>query len=287
MGKGGVASRYIALGDALSFFHGEWRHLGVAVDNRSGAARIKVYVDGIKLDEFRFGGPAFELQAGALVVGATGGHPGVRAWIDEFKILAEEPAAEVICNHAKGTLLGVSSGDPLFELAGAYPVTTHQEISQALTAAGHRAYPRYICERQTPPLRVGPGRAAHTDLQCIGKLSVPSEMPHPQACLRAALLFPEGPLRIGVPRPDSSANAFCHSCHEPGHPVPGLGLAALAPNGELKEHDRRRQPLESSALIFGNVPAGLLNAQLGLPTTDLDAADGLLTDLFVYAPASR
>ena len=52
-------------------------------------------------------------------------------------------------------------------------------------------------------------------------------MPHPEACLRAALLFPEGPLCIGVPCPDSSANAFCHSCHGAGHPVPGLGLAAL------------------------------------------------------------
>ena len=42
------------------------------------------------------------LSFGVLVVGVTAGHPGVRAWIDEFKILAEQPAAEAICDHAQG-----------------------------------------------------------------------------------------------------------------------------------------------------------------------------------------
>ena len=46
--------------------------------------------------------------------------------------------------------------------------------------------------------------------------------------VREAINFPEGPLRAGAPRPDSSTNTFCLSCHHAeGRGNYGLYFACL------------------------------------------------------------
>src|SRR5690606_10160938 len=92
---------------------------------------------------------------------------------------------------------------------------------------------------------------------------------------------PEGPLRAGAPRPDSSSNAFCLSCHtDQGRG--GLTIAALVgdPN-VLAEHDHRRQPSQPPRRVFGNVPAGWIppGHGPGSPAQALQApAEGVLID---------
>ena len=73
---------------------------------------------------------------------------------------------------------------------------------------------------------------------------------------RSPTNHPEGPIRAGTERPDSSANAFCLGCHH-ATGQGGLSIAALEPvEGLLAEHDPRRQPMQAVRRVLGNIPGG-------------------------------
>ena len=107
--------------------------------------------------------------------------------------------------------------------------------------------------------------------------------------IREAINFPEGPLRAGVPRPDSTQNTFCTSCHTEDSKA-GLRLDALALDASTPaELDRRRQPSQPPRRVFGNIPAGWIapGDGPGSPAQALQAPpEGVLIDPWVL-PAGQ
>ncbi len=87
-----------------------------------------------------------------------------------------------------------------------------------------------------------------------------------------------------MPRPDSSDNDFCLSCHhEEGQG--GLSIDALELDAAtVAEHDLRRQPTQPPRRVFGNIPADWIppGAGPGGPSEALVAPpEGLLIDPWV------
>ena len=242
---------------------GGWMHLGWRL--RQSHRDLTLLVDGLALDRLVASGPLFRFSGGDLVLGrATGAWTGARGWVDDLKILAHDVDPEVACNHARGTLVAVEPGSELAELAGRYPVWAHEA---AATAAGATDL-RVACW-------MDPTRDHGVDLR---------DLPDGATPLRDAILFPEGPLRAGTPRPDSSDNPFCLTCHTDDSAA-GLHTDALALDpSTLAEHDRRRQPSQPPRRVFGNIPAGWIPADAGPGSPDeaLQAPpEGLLIDPWV------
>lgn len=107
-----------------------------------------------------------------------------------------------------------------------------------------------------------------------------SALPTGVISLRSSLNFNEGPLRFGVPRPDSRNNRFCLSCHTSNDPVPALNTQALGPLvGVPLEDDVRRQPFQPPPRFRGHLPPMLLRdkTEQQIPTDE----DMYKTDAFV------
>lgn len=259
----GAVAHSTALG-GLELKHGGWSHLGLVLDFPGN--ETKLYVDGFRVD--LTAGVPFALTPGLLYLGDApdGGHEGFRGWVDEFKLFAYEPAEEVKCNHARGTLMGITpvTGEPWQSLAPLYPGSAHQAISAELAANGFQPYSQYVCYHDyDQPMNASPQLATDPEL-----------FP-----LRHCLVFPEKPLRFDVERPDSSSNAFCLTCHHAAGRH-GLGLAALdpgAPGVEL-QNDPRRQPMMPPRVMFGNVPVYYFGSG---PDQHLSTVDHLI-DRYVF-----
>jgi len=211
-----------------------WRHLAWRLTD--GHRSVQLLVDGLAYDEVSFDQPWLSFSGGELVVGRTTEQPtGVRGWIDQLLVLAHDPGPEVACNHAGGTLLAVDDAPDLVDRATAWPAWAHEAVAQAAGLPGSAV----LC---------------HTDLSTDHGIDV-HRPPTGAVPLREALTFPEGPLRAGSPRPDSSDNGFCLSCHT-ADGRDGLGLDALAyDDGLTVEHDPRRQPNQPPRRVFGHIPA--------------------------------
>lgn len=240
-----------------------WVHLGWRI---TGAHRVvTLLVDGYALDRFEAPRPVLGLSGGALVVGrARDGDLGARGWIDDLVVLAHDVDPEVACNHAAGTLVRVDGDAAWSAVAARHPSWAHDEVA---AAAGEPTGARFACFHDY-------ARDYGAHLQNAPAGTTP---------MRAAIHFPEGPLRAGAPRPDSSRNAFCLSCHHAEGRGP-LGLAALEPRpGVLAEDDPRRQPSQPPRRVFGNVPAGWL---AGAPAEATQAPpEGLVIDAWVLPRA--
>jgi hypothetical protein len=244
-----------------------WVHLGLLLHDQHRS--VTILHDGMAIDRVALGEPLFGLAGGELVVGRhSGAWTGVRGWIDNFVVLLHDLNPEVACNHARGTLVELQAGADasLVDQAARYPEWAHAEIA-AVTGAGER----FVCVHD------------HSDDYAAHLQNLPPQT----RSLREAINFPEGPLRAGAPRPDSSSNGFCLSCHtEAGKH--GLGLAALQldPTTDA-EHDRRRQPTQPPRRVFGNIPAGWIPAGPGpgSPAQSVQApAEGLLIDPWIMPP---
>ena len=256
---GGRVVRKVTLPESDGWVHLGWRLL-------DGNRDVTLLHNGFALDRYSSKKPLFEMVEGDLVVGQAAqddaGYRGFRGWIDELKVFAYVPNVEVVCNHAQGTLVEVTLTSSLAEAAERYPDWAHGEVAAAV---GHPEGGRYLCFHDHSG-----DYAAH-----LGNL------PEETLSLREAITFPEGPLRVGVPRPDSSQNAFCLTCHHEAG-LGGLSLAALEHDPDTPaEHDRRRQPLQPPRRVFGNIPAGWIPPGRG-PGSPKDATkappDGLLID---------
>ncbi|KMT65413.1 Ig-like domain-containing protein [Catenovulum maritimum] len=227
-----------------------WSHIAFQLTN--GNTDIRTYINGMTIDTFSTANnlALFQLTPGNLLVG-QGDATGFRGWIDEFKILAEEVNAEVACNHANGTLTGVTANaeNNWQNMAASYPASTHAEITNTLADNNETSYPEYVCYHDYTA-----DYAAH-----LGNI------PNGLVSVRESINFPEGPLLRNHPRPDSSQNAFCLSCHmEPVNERPTLSIAALTLDNSVNApDDRRRQPMQPDALVFGNIPENWLGQ--GIP----------------------
>ena len=206
-----------------------------------------------------------------MVVGRhSGPWTGLRGWIDDLVLLAHDVNPEVACNHAGGSLVALIAPGPLDEVAARYPAWAHDIVAGAAAASSAR----YACA-----LDHSADYAAHLQAPPAGTTSV-----------REAITFPEGPLRAGVPRPDSSDNPFCLSCHhEDGRG--GLTLHALvADPTRVAEDDPRRQPSQPPRRVFGNIPAGWIEPGPGPGGPDqamVAPAEGLLIDRWVLPGGER
>lgn len=251
---------------ALKLGQRRFRH--VAVRTTGQGRTVDVAVDGVRLARGTVPSPGVLrfAAAGQLVAGrlATGATPGVRGWIDELRVMAEDVGPELLCNHARGTLVGLTAAAPadLRSLAALYPVAAHDEISARLRALGKPAFDRYACLHD------------YTRDHALAPDAVPGIVP-----VGKSLLFPEGPLHFGSPRPDSSRNAFCLTCHVPAHPKT-LSVEALTPLATAMQEDRRRQPMQPPRLVHGWVPAGFVRP--GAPAARVQDPGGLALDQWVF-----
>ena len=214
-----------------------WRHL--ALQMQPGNRDVTLLVDGFALDRQTFRDPLFRMKRGNLVLGGTGDTASsFRGWIDEFKVLAMAHSPETACNHAHGTLAAINDHPDWLARSSAYPQWAHDRVSAQVGAAAADSG-RYAC--------------FHDYTRDFGAhlANIPAGM----RSVREAINFPEGPLRYGQPRPDSTDNAFCVRCHH-DEGKRGLTMDALAWRPVNAEDDLRRQPSQPPQRVFGNIPAG-------------------------------
>lgn len=246
-----------------------WVHLGWRIE--AGHRAVALLVDGMALDHFevkRRHDAIFSLSGGDLVVGRhSDSWTGFRGWIDDFVVLLHDVDPEVACNHAMGTLVSIEEAGPWKSWASTYPDWAHAEVA---AAAGEGS--QFACWHD------------HTADHAIAASSPPEET----SSVRDAIVFPEGPLKAGAPRPDSSDNAFCLTCHS-SEGVGSLHTDALEPDSSLLlEDDPRRQPSQPPRRVFGNIPAGWIPAGDG-PGSPAEASqapdEGVLIDHWVLPAA--
>jgi hypothetical protein len=265
----------VALPVALQLSTAKWTHFAAVSSSVSGGrTRLAIYIDGYKLADVTRDGQLLRAAQGAVTLG-QGSAGGFRGWLDDFKLIAERPTAEEVCNHAYGTLVGVSSG-PAYDRAGSYPSWAHREIS-GLIPEGRPTFPRYVCEIQLPnaPLVAGP--------ICIDKLRRPEDNPNAAACVGRELNFPEGPAYYDSPRPEARDNPFCKSCHVDSHPSSHLqATAALAFFDVDSEDDARRQPMAHRPRMMGHVPPWLFDSG---PAADVSDPLGVAIDAYLVPAA--
>ena len=260
--------------DALVYVRGErevhrvtlepvegWVHLGWRLD--AGHRTVTLLVNGLPIDRYevpRRHDGLFSLSGGDLTVGRhTDTWTGFRGWLDDFVVLLHDVDPEVACNHAGGTLLAVDEPQP-------GPAWAHAEIAEA-AGVGQQ----FMCWHD------------HTTDHAIDGANPPQGR-----SVRHAILFPEGPLMTGAPRPDSSDNAFCLSCHSEDS-VGALHTDALVADPSLlAEDDPRRQPHQPPRRVFGNIPAGWIaeGEGPGSPDEAFQAPDeGALIDAWLLPSA--
>ncbi len=215
-----------------------WVHLGWRVRG----TEVTLLVDGLAVDRWTAEAPVFQMVEGDFVVGQAGEVAwGVRGWIDDLVVLAHDVDVEVACNHAGGTLARVDGGD-WAGIASRHPSWAHDEVAAAAGTTGP-----FVC---------------FTDLSADYGAHL-ANLPAELTSVRSAIHFPEGPLMAGAPRPDSSENAFCLSCHtSEGRGAMGLEALEFRPN-VMAEDDPRRQPMQPPRRVFGNIPAGWIPPGVG------------------------
>ncbi|MEM9553631.1 MAG: hypothetical protein AAGC60_05180 [Acidobacteriota bacterium] len=242
----------VAIPAGLQLTSGVWSTISVLSEPASGGGSdLSVYLDGYLLKTQYVIQDFYRMTSGMVTVGDASG--GFFGWIDDFKIISRAPNPEVVCNHARGTLVGVQldsqSNDANEERALLYPTASHDAISAQLLPA--ERFPGYACER---PI-AGPEDALdlydHDHYTCLGQ----TRRTTASECVRSRLLFPEGPLFVDQPRPASLANSFCTSCHVDSNPSNTMqAFPVLGSRVPLMPEDPRRQPMQHPPKFFGNIP---------------------------------
>lgn len=253
--------------DVSDFFREKsWTHLALLISPNT--SNIELFTNGFPLHQWHNanGEQLFSITDGTLSLGGSKlEQPHFHGWLDEFKVFAYEPNLESICNFAHGTLVGLgeSYSSSASDRADLYPQDQHDRISHQLALYGQPTHPRYACHYDY----------SNDDLAHMGNI------PEGTAALRESFNFPEGPLYHDAPRPDSSTNEFCLSCHHTDG-AGGLDLEALALNTELTtKQDRRRQPLQPPARVHGNIPENWLAGSP--PSAQTLDQDGQLIDEWI------
>ena len=258
----------------------QWRHLGFQVLN--GGADVEFLLDGFKLGAWHAGAAdtrLFRLTEGDFILGRPlpnqmeSVEPGFEGWTDSLLVIAQDLGPELACNLANGTLAGLTSsrarapdGSDLNAQAAFYPDASHQEITSLLVRYANPSHARYACVHDYD-----------SDLDIDTR-----HLPRGTASVREAINFPQGPLSLGRPRPDTRENGFCLSCHSDINAAPAMQLATLDDLGVAVEVDLRRQPAQGPRLIHGNIPASHFG--VNAPRRDTFAASGgTVTDLWTLS----
>lgn len=264
-----------------------WSHLALLVPGEESGfddGNIQVFVDGFLLYELKapdvkapdvkakIERDNFRPVPGVLQLGMANNKESImafRGWMDEFKVFAYEPNPESICNFAHGSLIGLPADyqGEWRDQANLYSSESHAYVTHQLESYGEPTFSQYACYHDF----TGDNRAHLFNL------------PEGTVALRESLNFPEGPLYFDAPRPDSSSNDFCLSCHH-DNVIAGLGAEALEINVAIPASaDTRRQPTQPPAKLYGNVPA---NWFVGSPDYAFDSgANGINLDEWVMPSA--
>jgi hypothetical protein len=240
-----------------------WAHLAFQITD--GGRQVEFLLNGLPYHRW-FDNMAPRLfnivKGGVMILGTDINTPtvdsdsdGFIGWIDNFTVINRILDYESTCNQAGGTLVGFSStitAEINTKLAAKYPGWTHRALTLSLASRGEPTYQRYACFYSYRR-----DNGARLDNLPAGTVS-----------LRASMHLPEGPLLKDMPRPDSSKNRFCLSCHDTDgngglsvaalvyRPTKTSGTATVANNAP---GDPRRQPAQPLAKIYGVIPAGLVN----------------------------
>ncbi|MFY2558326.1 hypothetical protein ACN469_11900 [Corallococcus terminator] len=202
-------------------------------------------------------------------------------WVDELRIYALAPGdaqrpwtEELLCNQALGTTVDLSWREP-------EPWTPALEKLR-LRAQQYPGLRRSLCEQMrlgtySEPLDYPAQYGEHICIDRVHK----NPNPNPALaarCMRAGMLAMPA-LHSTLPRPDTSGNAFCLSCHTGTATLPGLRLGALTTGTGPRFQDPRRQPMNVPAVMGGTVPFWL--------TTGINQPDGTRTldQYFDHFPA--
>lgn len=238
-----------------------WAHLAFQV--RESGTAVDFYLNGILFSRWQDPfSSLFQMIPGKMTVGmpAAGGITGFSGWVDEFKVIAHAVDFETACNHAGGTLIGLPStytGEWKTKFADRYPSWTQTEISNRLANNGEATFPRYA------------NYYNYRSDSVANRFSIPAGT----TSIRQSIHFPEGPLFHNRPRPDTTNNAFCVSCHHTTGKG-GLDLAALDLDTSFNaSNDPRRQPMQPPARVYGHIPPALVDST-GLPTAAVDTPTG-------------
>jgi len=249
----------------------QWRHIGFQIS--TSGDKVDFYLDGFKKGSWSAGASStrlFRMQSGDFILGrplqsqVTSAVLGYKGWTDSLMLAAQQPGPELICNYANGTLVGLNSsytGDLLTQ-ANEYPVSSHTAVTTLLSGSSKTTYPKYACMHD------------YTSDLDMDSNSIPTNT----VSIRGDVNFPEGPLVVGSPRPDSTTNNFCLSCHTTASSQEELKFSALNSVSNSVEDDLRRQPGQGPRLRYGNMPAN--HYGLNAPSSDSSAITaGNVTDL--------
>jgi len=264
----------LRLNAALPF--AAYSHLGFRI--HPNGMRVEVFRDGMLIQDWVNPSPSTDrmltIQPGTLRVGSgsTTSDPtkGFHGWIDSFKVIGQAQGMkdEEICNHALGSIVALNTNidprSPTFGKAQSIPAIFHDRIRRASGSAASL----YAC------FDANKNKDGWVDLNAL-----PTEV----VSLRKRLLMPEaGSMVFNLPRPDSSSNSFCISCHSDdgkGRRPASLLLDALRPINIPMALDPRRVPMDSAARVFGNLPAGTWG---GYPlASEIAPAEGKLIDEYI------
>ncbi|MCY1019114.1 hypothetical protein [Pyxidicoccus sp. MSG2] len=265
---------------------GRYFHFGMKIYTEAGQRTLAFYIDGtwhstltVSSRDVGFD-PMYNSMNGWTWM--TVGDPGppfvpgqlrlpFYGWVDELRIYAVSSAEvrqtwteELICNQALGTTVDLSQREPEVW----HPALERLRMRSSL----YPGFRRSICEQMRLGSYVEPldYPAQYGEHLCIDRVH---KNPNPQPslaarCMRSGMMgLPV--LQAAVPRPDTSTNPFCLSCHTGTAPLPGLRPGALTAGSGSRFQDRRRQPMNVPAVMGGVVPPWL--------TTGINQPDGTRT----------
>lgn len=246
----------------------------ISLEIAPGGTEVAVYLNGYMLGLYQGTQALFQIPTqgsnpppppGNNITLAGGSGSTFVGWVDDFKVIGQTSQApmdpETICNHARGTLVGVPSnysGTPnWWTIAGKYSSAEHTQVKNLVKNFFTTPPTRYACIVNYANDFSGP---------YMGSGNMPGNVPSSLSSVRNYIHFPEGPLQWNVPRPNSSGNTFCLSCHT-GQNTFTLTNEALVPNpnGLDLQYDTRRQPLQLPRIIYGNVPGPFIYSVTGVP----------------------
>lgn len=274
-----------------------WWHLALQV--APGGESIDVFVNGFLLTTIQTQAPVLQVvpPSGVCPSGGcqvtlggdpTGSSTGFTGWVDEFKVIAQNVDYETVCNHAHGTIVGNNTAWGDVTSYPQYPSNTSSEgyaIDQFLTTPpnNYPTYSYYGCVVNYS------SDASATYTPVFGITQGSQNWPTGATLMRDYLHFPEGynaQFVYDQPRPNSTNNQFCGSCHvdNGGQFSQTLSNAfALAAGTTQMWEDPRRQPMNPQPLVYGNVPIHYFNGQL--PTSQQPSGSSL--DKWVFPDPPR
>jgi hypothetical protein len=228
-----------------------WVHFGWQI--KKNGREIDFLINGMLYGRTTVTTTLFQLQGSLakLVVGHNTSTPSVTGfvgWIDDFKVLAHAVDPETAANHAGGTLVGLLTNysGSLRDFNNSFPSTNilaRTELNSFLEHRGERSYSAF---------------AVHYNYNEDNKAHLGS-IPANTHSLRESIHFPEGPLFRNRPRPDSSRNTFCLTCHSSDGEQGLSDLTLDIIPGLNAPDDERRSPSQPFRRLFGNIPAGLVD----------------------------